>query len=60
MNISDAFNNVSHARFLDNLRKRKILNVIIRWVTNFLRKKITIIKMFEGESKIFDTEIRIP
>jgi hypothetical protein len=60
MDISGAFDNVSHTRFLDNLRKRKIPDVIIRWVTSFLREIITIIKVFEGESEIFNTEIRIP
>jgi hypothetical protein len=59
IDILGAFNNVSHTRLLDNLRKRKIPEVIIRWVTSFLRKRITIIKVFERESKIFDTETEI-
>jgi len=45
---------------LDNLRKRKILDTIIRWVTSFLREKTTIIKVFEGESELFDTKKGIP
>jgi hypothetical protein len=36
MDISGVFDNVSHTRLIDNLRKRKILDVIIRWVTSFL------------------------
>jgi hypothetical protein len=59
MNILSVFNNVSHARLLNNLRKRKIPDIIIRWVTSFLRKRIIIIKMFEGESKIFNIKIKI-
>jgi exonuclease III len=60
MDISGAFDNVSHTRLLDNLRKRKIPDVIIRWVTSFLRERTTTIKVSEGESEIFDTETGIP
>jgi hypothetical protein len=60
MDISGAFDNVSYTRLLDNLRKKKIPDIIIRWVTSFLRKRIIIIKVFEGESEIFDTETEIP
>jgi hypothetical protein len=59
MNILGAFDNVSHTRLLDNLRNRKIPDIIIRWVTSFLRKKTTTIKVFEGESKMFDTKTKI-
>jgi hypothetical protein len=47
MDILGAFNNVSYTWLLDNLRKRKIPNIII-------------IKVFKGESKIFNTETEIP
>jgi hypothetical protein len=60
MNISGVFNNVFYTRFLDNLRNKKISDIIIRWVMSFLRKRTTIIKVFEGESKIFNIEIKIP
>jgi retron-type reverse transcriptase len=35
-------------------------DVIIRWVTSFLQERTTIIKVFEGESELFDTETGIP
>jgi hypothetical protein len=59
IDILGVFNNVSYTRFLNNLRKRKILDIIIYWVTSFLRKKIIIIKVFKGESEIFNIEIKI-
>ena len=60
IDISGAFDNVSHTRLLDNLRKRKIPDIIIRWVTSFLRERTTTIKILEGESELFDIEIGIP
>ena len=36
MDILGAFDNVSYIRLLDNLRKRKTPDFIIRWVTSFL------------------------
>jgi exonuclease III len=60
MDISGAFDNVSHIRLLDNLRKRRIPDVIVRWVASFLRERTTTIKVFEGESVLFNTETGIP
>jgi retron-type reverse transcriptase len=60
MDISGAFDNVSHTRLLDNLRKRRIPDIIIRWVTSFLQGRTTTIKVFKGESELFDTETGIP
>jgi Reverse transcriptase (RNA-dependent DNA polymerase) len=60
MDISGAFDNVSHTRLLDNLRKRKIPNFIVQWVTSFLQERTTIIKVTEGESELFHTETGIP
>jgi hypothetical protein len=60
MNILGVFNNVFYTRFFDNLRNKKIPDIIIRWVTSFLREKTIIIKVFKGEFKIFNTETEIP
>jgi hypothetical protein len=60
IDISGVFDNVLYTRLLDNLRKRKILDIIIRWVTSFLRERTTTIKVLEGESELFDIEIGIP
>jgi hypothetical protein len=53
IDISGAFDNVSHIRLLDNLRKRKTPDFIIRWVTSFLQERTTTIKVVEGESELF-------
>jgi hypothetical protein len=60
MDMSGAFDNVSHTRLLDNLRKKGIPNYIVRWVTSFLRERSTSIKVNEGESEVFHTETGIP
>jgi hypothetical protein len=36
INILNVFDNVLYTRLLDNLRKRKTLEFIVRWVTSFL------------------------
>ena len=59
MDILGAFDNVSYIRLLDNLRKRKTPDFIIRWVTSFLQERTTTIKVVEGESELFQIEIGI-
>ena len=59
INILETFDNVLHTRLLNNLRKKEILNYIVRWVTSFLRKRFTNIKVNESEFEVFYTETNI-
>jgi hypothetical protein len=39
LNVAEAFDTISHSRFIHNLRKRKISQWIINWVNNFMQNK---------------------
>ena len=41
LNINDAFDNVSHFRFLHNMKKRKVSNKLLKWIKNFLKNRNT-------------------
>ena len=44
LNVSNAFDNMLHFRFLHNLKKKNISNKLLKWVKNFLKNKnITLI-----------------
>jgi retron-type reverse transcriptase len=45
LNVAGAFDNVSHARLVYNLRKRRVPKTFIRWVKDFLREKYTKIRL---------------
>jgi hypothetical protein len=60
LDISGAFDHVSHERLVHNLRKRRIPPTIIGWVSSFLRGRETTIKLFEGESQCFKVATGIP
>jgi exonuclease III len=60
LDISGAFDHVSHERLLHNLRKRRIPEIIVRWVTSFLKDRQTKIKLPEGESGWLRTDTGIP
>lgn len=60
LDISGAFDHVSHERLLHNLRKRKLPPVITRWVASFLQNRRTKIKLPEGESDWLQTDSGIP
>lgn len=60
MDISGAYDHVSHPRLLHNLRKRRIPTMIVQWVESFLSDRITKLKTFEGESSYFDATTGIP
>ncbi|KAJ5794256.1 hypothetical protein N7457_000855 [Penicillium paradoxum] len=47
LDISGAFDNVSHPRLLHNLRKRRVPPVIIKWVESFLSDRYTTLEMPE-------------
>ena len=41
LNVSDAFDNVSHLRLFYNIKKKKVSNKLLKWVKNFLKNKST-------------------
>lgn len=50
LDISGAFDNVSHARLIHNLRKRRVPEVIIRWLCSFLQGRHTILSLPEYDT----------
>lgn len=45
LDVAGAFDAVSHARLLHNLRKRKIPEYLVRWVEDFLKDRTTEIRL---------------
>ena len=45
LDVSKAFNRVSHVQLVYNLRKRRILESLIRWVEDFFLRRRTEVKM---------------
>lgn len=45
LDISGAFNNVSHARLLHNLRKRGVGAPLLTWIASFLTDRTTLLKL---------------
>jgi retron-type reverse transcriptase len=60
LDISGAFDYVSHERLLHNLRKRRIPETLVRWTASFLSNRQTKIKLVEGESEWLRTDTGIP
>lgn len=59
LDFSGAYDNVSHARLLHNLRKRR-LGHFVPWVKAFLSNRSTIIRMPEGMCGRIPTPAGIP
>ena len=47
LDISGAFDNVSHTRLLHNLRKRRIPTLIVNWMASFLSERFTTLELPE-------------
>ena len=47
LNVSKTFDNVSHARLLHNMRKRRVLALLLNWIKNFLRERRTTLTIDE-------------
>ena len=41
LNVSNAFDNVSHLCVLHNIRKKKVSDKLLKWMKNFLKNKST-------------------
>ena len=60
LDVSGAFDNVSHARLLHNLRKRKIDERTVRWIASFLSDRHTRIRIDGFTSTQYATSTGIP
>jgi hypothetical protein len=47
LNVIEAFDNVFHFKLLHNLRKRRIKNIYLIWIKNFLSKRYIILKLID-------------
>ena len=39
LNVSEVFDNVSHFRLFHNMKKKRILNKLLKWIKDFLKNK---------------------
>nr|XP_036581842.1 zinc knuckle [Colletotrichum truncatum]KAF6790285.1 zinc knuckle [Colletotrichum truncatum] len=60
LDVSGAFDNVSHQRLLHNLRKRRINESIVRWITSFLGNRQTQIHIDGYRSEPYTLTTGIP
>jgi hypothetical protein len=60
LDISGAFDNVSHTRLLHNLRKRRIDERTVRWIASFLTDRSTVISFDAFKSEVYRTPTGIP
>ncbi|KAH7563672.1 hypothetical protein BM1_00719 [Bipolaris maydis] len=60
LDVTGAFDNVSHKRLLHNLRKRKVDERIVRWIASFLRDRHTCILVDGYKSKDYEINTGIP
>ena len=60
LDISGAYDNVSHKRLLHNLRKRTIGGNIAKWIESFFQERKTIIAMPDYTSQPFTTNFGVP
>ena len=60
LDVSGAFDNVSHQRLLHNLRKRRIPPELVGWIGSYLTGRSTSIRLQEGMTSEFDIQTGIP
>ncbi|CZR70250.1 uncharacterized protein PAC_20151 [Phialocephala subalpina] len=60
LDVSGAFDNVSHIRLLHNLRKRRIDKRTVRWIASFLTDRSTVISFDTFKSEVYKTPTGIP
>jgi len=60
LDLSGAFDNVNQERLLHNLRKRRVPENIVRWVSSFMTERRTTITLQEGPMGDFDIKTGIP
>jgi hypothetical protein len=60
LDVSGAFDNVSHKRLLHNLRKRRVDEKIVRWIASSLRERYTTIAVDGYKSEPYKLTTGIP
>lgn len=60
LDVSGAFDNVSHKRLLHNLRKRRLPVELVNWIGSFLQGRTSTLKLPEFESEPFNIHTGIP
>jgi hypothetical protein len=60
LDVSGAFDHVSHTRLLHNLRKRRIDRDTVAWIASFLGNRTTTIRMGDIESEPYTVAVGIP
>ena len=60
LNVSRAFDNVSHLRLFHNLRKRKVDEKTVKWIASFLSNRHTSIAVNGFQSMQYDISTGIP
>ena len=60
LDVSGAFDNVSHKRLLHNLRKRKVDEDTVRWIASFLSDRHTHILVDGFKSRDYAINTSIP
>jgi hypothetical protein len=59
LNVADAFDRVLYTRLAHNLRKRKILENLVKWIKDFLKNRYTEIKIVDFTLKKSRVDINI-
>ncbi|EKG09366.1 Reverse transcriptase, partial [Macrophomina phaseolina MS6] len=60
LDVSGAYDNVSHPRLLHNLRKRRIGDRALEWIRSFLSGRKTKLKLSDGAEACYGTPTGIP
>jgi len=60
LDVSKAFDRVSHHRLLHNLRKRRCPEILVRWIQSFLSDRRTTIRISDHESPEHAVQVGIP
>ena len=60
LDVSGAFGNVSQPRLLHNLKKRRILEELVRWINSFLSGRTTVIHLDGYTSEGIEVNTGIP
>lgn len=60
LDVSGAFDNVSHDRLVHNLRKRRVDKRTVKWITSFLTDRSTSIHFDSFRSETYETKTGIP
>jgi hypothetical protein len=60
LDVSGAYNNVSHQRLLHNLKKRRLDTPIVRWICSFFTNRTTTLSFDGSKLAPYTTNTGIP